>query len=321
MKIITDISQIRERPPFPVITIGNFDGVHLGHQALFNAVKKKAAANGGTSMVMTFEPHPLRVLDKDRNLPLITLYDQKMELINAQGIDMIICLPFDRKLAGMEPEDFVRGILVEGLGVKAIVIGYDYRFGRQGRGDRKLLMELGERYGFEVITLGPQENPELGVISSTRIRGYVSEGRVDEAPKLLGRPYTISGTVVRGKDRGGKLLGYPTANLRLLDELVPKRGVYAVRVRHAGETYSGVANIGFNPTFSDVGLSVEVHCFDFKSDIYDQMIRVEFVNRIREEKRFASVEELKDQIKKDCVLARELLRAQGIPAQAAGPCG
>jgi len=306
MTVIRDLKDLNKSYPYPIITIGNFDGVHLGHQALFDKIKSEAAAKSGTSMVLTFEPHPLRVLNHNNKLPLITLYDQKMELIEKQGIDVILCLDFTPELARVEPEDFVRDILVDKIGAKKVVIGYDYRFGHKGRGNRDLLIEMGREYDFEVETVEPQYSSDREIISSTRIRELVTEGQVDKAPDLLGRSYRVTGRVIRGLDRGGKLLGFPTANLKLVDELIPKQGVYAVRVTHQGRVYDGVANIGLNPTFGDVGLSVEVHCFDFNQDIYDQIINVDFTARLRDEKKFSGPDELKEQIRQDCQLARDI---------------
>ncbi|MBW2062969.1 MAG: bifunctional riboflavin kinase/FAD synthetase [Deltaproteobacteria bacterium] len=307
MPIIRNLEKLR-KSPHPVLTLGNFDGVHLGHQALFERVKQRAAATRGTSMVLTFEPHPMRVINKNNRLPLITLYEQKMELIEAQGMDAIICLDFTPELAQVEAEDFVRQILVKGIGVKLIIIGYDFRFGRKGRGNRDLLIKMGQEHGFSVETIGPQYSADQQIISSTRIREIITSGNVEKAPALLGRRYRIAGQVIRGRDRGGRLLGFPTANLRLIDELIPKTGVYAVKVIHADGLYDGVTNIGYNPTFGDVGFSVEVHCFDFDSDIYDQTIKIDFQARIRDEKKFSGPEELKDQITKDCQMAREILK-------------
>ncbi|MBW1710597.1 MAG: bifunctional riboflavin kinase/FAD synthetase [Deltaproteobacteria bacterium] len=307
MPIIRKLEDLNSNYPNPVITLGNFDGVHLGHQALFDLVKKRAAEIGGTSMVLTFEPHPIRVINKNKLLPLITLNEQKMELIESSGIDVIICLDFTPETARIEAEDFVRRFLVESIGVKLIIIGYDFRFGFQGRGNRDLLIEMGRQYGFSVETFGAQYNSNQQIISSTLVRELITAGEVEKAPALLGRHYRVTGQVVRGRDRGGKMLGFPTANLKVIDELIPKTGVYAVKVIHNDACYNGVANIGFNPTFGDVGLSVEVHCFDFDSDIYDQTLKVDFQARIRDEKKFSGPGELKEQIEKDCRLARGIL--------------
>lgn len=308
MAVIRSLNELNAQYPHPVLTIGNFDGVHLGHRALFDLVKEKAAQAGGVSMVMTFEPHPLRVLTRQNHPPLITLTDQKLELIEAAGIDVVICLEFNLDFAQIEAEDFVRDILVKRLGVKELVIGYDYRFGRKGRGNRDLLINLGNELGFSVHTVDAQPSSNGRIISSTLIREMVAAGQVEQAPALLGRPYRIAGRVVRGRDRGGRLLGFPTANLMLVDELIPKRGVYAVRVTWNGHRFDGVANIGYNPTFGDVGLSVEVHCFDFEGEIYDQVIKVDFIARIRDEKKFSGPAELANQIRTDCQTSRRILR-------------
>jgi riboflavin kinase/FMN adenylyltransferase len=289
------------------MTIGNFDGVHLGHQALFDQVNQRARAIDGTSMVLTFEPHPMRVLTSEKGPPLITLHDQKMALMQEAGVEVVVCLDFTKELAAMEPEEFVRRLLVDRVGVKELVIGYDFRFGRKGRGNRDLLIRLGGQYGFTVHIVSAQKGRNGAVPSSTRIRELVKEGRVEEAPKLLGRYYRITGRVIKGKGRGGPLLGFPTANLHLVDELVPKIGVYAVRVTLEGRQYDGVANIGRNPTFNDVGLSVEVHCFDFQESIYDRVIHVDFIARVRDEVRFPGPDALVEQIQKDCRLARNIL--------------
>ena len=310
MFLIRQLDELERQFPNPVLTIGNFDGVHLGHRVLFDMVKKRAADIDGTSMVMTFEPHPLRVLTNKKNPPLITLYDQKIELIEKAGIDVIICLEFTRALAALEPEEFVKDILVERIGVRELVIGYDYTFGHKARGKRELLIEMGRDYGFEVHTVSAQPGYNGVITSSTRIRHLVTSGEVDQAPELLGRYYRITGKVVRGQNRGGRLLGFPTANLNLVDELIPKVGVYAVRVTHRDRTYSGVANIGYNPTFGNMALSVEVHCFDFKEDIYDETIKVDFVARVRDEKKFSSPKDLAAQINRDCLLARDILKKE-----------
>ncbi|MFH1091359.1 MAG: riboflavin kinase, partial [Pseudomonadota bacterium] len=188
-----------------------------------------------------------------------------------------------------------------------IVIGYDYTFGHKGRGNREMLLDLGRKFGFTVHVVTAQPGPDGQIVSSTLIRDLVTSGHVAEAPSMLGRYYRLTGQVIRGLDRGGKLLGFPTANLRLVDELIPKTGVYAVKVTWQGRVYDGVANIGYNPTFGGVGLSVEVHCFDFKDSIYGDDIKVDFVARIRDERKFSGPDELSAQITRDCQYARQLL--------------
>jgi len=309
MDLVEHIDKIEKPYNNAVITIGNFDGVHIGHQALFHEVIEKADAIDGTSIVMTFEPHPVRVLKQNGHPPLITLYEQKVELIESSGIDVLICIPFTLEFAAISAEEFVKDILLTRIGMKAIVVGEDYTFGKNRKGDIKLLQTYAKNYGFEVIVadwiLALNKSPDR--ISSTRTRELVIEGRVAESQKLLGRYYQIRGVVTTGRNRGGRLLGFPTANIILHDELCPKTGVYAVTVEFGSKTHKGVANIGYSPTFDDHVFSVEVHLLDFNENIYDRKIRVNFIQRIRDEKKFSNISELSDQIKKDIVKARKIL--------------
>jgi riboflavin kinase / FMN adenylyltransferase len=309
MDLVEHIDKIEKPYNNAVITIGNFDGVHIGHQALFHEVIEKADTIDGTSIVMTFEPHPVRVLKQNGHPPLITLYEQKVELIESTGIDVLICIPFTLEFAAISAEEFVKDILLTRIGMKAIVVGEDYTFGKNRKGDIKLLQTYAKNYGFEVIVadwiLALNKSPDR--ISSTRTRELVIEGRVAEAQKLLGRYYQIRGVVTTGRNRGGRLLGFPTANIILHDELCPKTGVYAVTVEFGSITHKGVANIGYSPTFDDHVFSVEVHLLDFNEYIYDRKIRVNFIQRIRDEKKFSNISELSDQIKKDIVKARKIL--------------
>ena len=310
MEIIDHLSKITHPLPNAVITIGNFDGVHIGHQALFHEVTEKADSIHGTAIAMTFEPHPLRVLGKENNHPpLITLYEQKVELIERSGIDVLICVPFTRQFAAMSAQDFVGELLVGRIGVKAIVVGEDYSFGRNREGNIDFLNFWAPRYGFEVIVANwIKLSRQLAErISSTRIRELVMEGRMEQAQKMLGRHYQLRGTVVKGRDRGGKLLGIPTANINLSDELCPKNGIYAVTVEHGTKTYKGVANIGYSPTFEDHQFTVEVHLFNFNDTIYGEKIRVNIISRIRDEIKFAGIAELSEQIRKDIAAAQKIL--------------
>lgn len=308
MKIFDHLDKIQEPFKNAVITIGNFDGVHIGHQALFHEVIEKAEAIGGTSIAMTFEPHPIRVLKQNGDPPLITLYEQKVELIERTGIDVLICVPFTREFADMSADKFIRNLLVEKIGMKAIVVGEDYGFGKNREGNREMLKAYAPECGFEVIVAHwiKATKGAAGRISSTRIRELVTEGQMAEAEKMLGRHYQIRGRVVTGRDRGGKLLGIPTANINLHDELCPKTGIYAVTVECRGKRHQGVANIGYSPTFEDHEFTVEVHILDFDDNIYGDKIRVNFIQRIRDEKKFSSIEELIEQIHKDIAAAREI---------------
>ena len=305
MTIIYDVDKLEGPLTNPVLTIGNFDGVHKGHQILFDKVKERARAIGGKSAVITFDPHPIKVMKPGNGPPLITSVQQKLDLISEAGMDIIFCFPFTREFAFIPARDFVQDIRVEKIGVKEMVVGYDYAFGHKRKGNIGLLLEMGERLGFKVHEVNPIHlNSTL--VSSTSIRNFLQDGDIPEAKKLLGRNYQISGDVVKGKNRGGRLLGFPTANLEPIDELVPKRGVYAVTVDIEAKTYYGVSNIGYNPTFGDNALSVETHILDFSGDLIEKTIKVNFIQRLRDEKTFSGVEELTDNIAKDILQAREL---------------
>lgn len=309
MKIIQDIETIKEPFKSAVITIGNFDGVHIGHQALFHEVLEVADAMDGTAIAMTFEPHPIRVMTKNGYPPLITLVEQKTELIEKAGIDVLICIPFTIDFAAVSARTFVEDILVKRIGMKAIVVGQDYTFGNKREGNVDLLKRYADELGFKVIVADwiQSSTVDNDRISSTAIRTLVMNGQIVKAGKMLGRNYQIRGTVAHGRDRGGKLLGIPTANINLQDELCPKVGVYAVIVKYDGIRYPGVANIGYSPTFDDHVFTVEAHILDFKKDIYGQKIMVNFVERLRDEKKFSGISELVEQIDQDIAIARKIL--------------
>jgi riboflavin kinase/FMN adenylyltransferase len=309
MKVFNHLDQIKEPFKHAVITIGNFDGVHIGHQALFHEAIEKAESIGGQSVAMTFEPHPLRVMRQNNHPPLITLYEQKSELIERTGIDVLICVPFTLEFAALSAEQFVKNLLVKKIGMKAIVVGQDYSFGKNRQGDLDLLKSYGPECGFEVIVASWIKSARALAerISSTRIRELVTDGRMEQAEKMLGRNYQIRGKVVTGRDRGGKLLGIPTANINLHDELCPKTGIYAVTVECENKQLLGVANIGYSPTFEDHEFTVEVHILDFNENIYNKKIRVNFIKRIRDEIKFSNIDELIDQIKIDIAAARDIL--------------
>jgi riboflavin kinase/FMN adenylyltransferase len=311
MKIIGRLENITQPFKNAVITIGNFDGVHIGHQALFHEVIEKADAIDGTSIAMTFDPHPIRVLQKNNNPPLITLQEQKSELIERSGMDVLICIPFTKQFASLTAEDFIKNLLVDKIGMKAIIVGGDYAFGKNREGNLALLKSFASQLGYEVIVadwIKAAQNVS-DRISSTKIRELVMGGNIKPANKMLGRHYQIRGRVVKGRDRGGKLLGIPTANINLQDELCPKTGIYAVTVEYNNRIYKGVANIGYSPTFDDNEFTVEVHLLDFAENIYDEKIRVNFIERIRDEKKFADISELKEQINQDIKTADKILAA------------
>lgn len=307
MAIIYDLDELKSPLKNPVLTIGNFDGVHRGHVALFEKVKERAESLGGQSALMTFEPHPLKVMRPGNGPRLITTTRQKLELISDTGIEVIFCLPFTTDFAAISAREFIEDILVRKIGIKEIVVGYDYTFGHNREGNIQLLREAGEELGFAVHVMGPV-HIDGSLVSSTSIRRLVQEGKLPEANRLLGRAYQICGTVVRGKNRGGRLLGIPTANLKIADELTPKTGVYAVTVLVDGRTYPGVTNIGFNPTFGNGVLSVETHLLDFSGDLLGRTITLTFLERIRDERTFESINDLARQIARDILQARAILQ-------------
>ncbi|MCF8087723.1 MAG: bifunctional riboflavin kinase/FAD synthetase [Desulfotignum sp.] len=312
MLLVESLDRISTPFQNAVVTIGNFDGVHKGHQALLKQVISKAKKISGTSVALTFEPHPLRALGIDTP-PVITRHDQKMELLDASGIDVVMCLLFDKAFADIPAREFIEKILVDKIGMKAIIIGPDYTFGKNRTGNIDLLREQGPILGFETIVADWIKDPASRThrISSTRIRQIVMDGQVEQARQFLGRHYQIRGKVVRGRSRGGSQLGFPTANIKLHDELCPKFGVYAVTVETIYGNFMGVANIGYSPTFDDHIFTIEVHILDFDQDLYDTRIRVNMVARLRDETKFADIRELSAQIRKDIDTAKEILLKNG----------
>jgi len=309
MQVFIGIDKVNRRLEKPVLTIGNFDGVHLGHQALFQKVKQTAKDLKGESVVMTFDPHPLEVLSSGNGPFFITDHERKLQLIENCEIDVTIVVPFSHVFARMTARDFVKNILVDRIGVKALVVGYDYKFGHGREGDIDFLRNLGREYGFRVEAVTGIKKDET-VVSSTAIRQFIQKGQLREANALLGRPYEISGFVVKGRDRGGRVLGFPTANICLSRQAPPKTGVYAVEVEVSGKRHGGAANLGYNPTFGNTDLSLEVHIFDFNEEIYDKPITIRFIDRLRDEKRFSGPAELAVQIEKDIQTARRILAAR-----------
>jgi riboflavin kinase/FMN adenylyltransferase len=307
MAVIYDLEGLEQPLKNPVLTIGNFDGVHRGHLVLFEKVKERARDIDGQSAVMTFQPHPIRVMMPGNGPPLITPIEQKLRLIEDTGIDVIFCIPFTKRFAEITARDFVTHILLVKIGVRELVVGYDYTFGYQRQGNIALLQEMGKQLDFKVHVVEPVR-VEGALVSSTSIRNLVREGNLSEAKKLLGRDYQIRGTVIKGKNRGGRLLGFPTANLELVDELIPNVGVYAVKVLIDEKAYKGLTNIGYNPTFGNGPLSVETHLLDFSEDLLGKTIRVDFLQRLRDERTFTTPKDLAEQIDQDVSRAREFFQ-------------
>lgn len=288
-----------------VVTIGNFDGVHLGHREIFRKLKSSAKEIGGVSVVITFDPHPLKVVPSTRTVSLINTLDEKITLIEASGIDFLLIINFDPDFAAMSAADFVERILVGKIGLKRLIIGYDYAFGKQREGNVSLLKKLGLQFTFEVEELLPISDGSI-IYSSSLIREMIADGAVAEVIRYLGRNFSIAGRVVHGANRG-KSLGFPTANIATDKELIPADGVYAVKVKIEDRLYDAACNIGFNPTFDSVRKTIEVFIFDLDEDLYGKEIRVYFFERLRSEQRFDSINELAAAITADVARCRKIL--------------
>ncbi len=309
MKIIRDLDNIKEPFSNACVTIGNFDGVHLGHQLLFEEVVQRASRCQGTSVAMTFDPHPLQVL-RPEGIKLISTCDQKAELIEHAGLDVLVIIPFSMKFAGIKADFFVDEILLKTIGVKELVVGYDYAFGKGRGGNIEFLRKQGDEKGFAVTVVEAHYENDM-LVSSTKVRELVSEGRMADARILLGRYYQIRGEVQLGKQRGGKEIGFPTANLHIdREDLIPRMGVYVCQVICEGKCYGGVLNIGVNPTFGEDRLVAETHIFDFDQDIYGKPIKVNLLRFLRGEQKFSGITELSAQIAKDVEQAKEILVQQ-----------
>ncbi|MEM1115626.1 MAG: bifunctional riboflavin kinase/FAD synthetase [Bacteroidota bacterium] len=297
------------REPASVVTTGTFDGVHLGHQAIVRYLVERTREIGGIPTVVTFDPHPREIL-RGEAVPLLTTLDERAERLARLGVERFVVLPFSRDLSLLEPEDYVRDVLVERIGMQDIVIGYDHRFGRQARGDRALLNRLGADLGFTVDVIPEQVEGDV-TVSSTAIRRLLDAGDARGAAALLGRPYRITGPVVRG-DQRGRTIGYPTANVHPSNarKMIPRLGVYAVRV-HLGDgtEAEGMMNVGRRPTFeTDGATTVEVHLFDVDRDLYGRTLAVDVIARLRDEVRFDGPEALVAQLGRDAVAAKARLR-------------
>ncbi len=305
MQIILDTNSIEKPIESAVLAIGNFDGVHLGHQELLRAAREEASAIGGKAIALTFWPHPITLHSEREFAPIQTL-EERLESIGLYNIDIAAVMRFDTGLASTGPEEFVTGQLLKRFDLKTVIIGFNHNFGRNRSGNADTMNRLGEKYGFRVIALEAVDFKGAPV-SSSRIRRALSEGRIEEVNELMGRRYRLGGKVVKGFGRGSRLLGFPTANIEAGIRQTPCEGIYATYVHLNGERYMGALNIGRNPTFKAQALSLEVFILDFDRDIYGQDIKLEFVRRIREERRFANHEELRRQIERDVLEVRSVL--------------
>jgi riboflavin kinase / FMN adenylyltransferase len=309
MDVIRGIENIPADLRCAVVTIGNFDGIHLGHQLIIRRLVEEARREECPAVVISFDPHPKMVLHPERRpFYLITSLDEKIDLLAGLGVDAFIVIPFSLEYARTTAEEFVRGVLAERLHIRRIIIGHDYTFGRGKEGDEAFLSSIGRRLGFGVQVMNAVQVGET-TVSSTRIREALLAGEVHLAASLLGRPYNLGGRVVAGHRRGVRL-GFPTANISPSKELVPARGVYAVQVLLEGIRRQGALSIGINPTFTDEKRSIEVYILDFQKDIYDKTLDMLFIERLRDEIRFDSPEELVAQIDRDIAQVREILRTE-----------
>lgn len=301
MKIFYSVEDL-EKFEKPVLTIGNYDGIHIGHKKIIKKVIELALKIKGTSMLMTFEPHPLSILKPEKLIGRITPFHIKKKIIEENGIDVLIVMEFNNELRQMSPEDFFNKILIEKIGIKGLIVGYDFKFGKGGLGNintLKKLCDLKSIY-FESVDAITLDNDKVG---SNRIRKMLIEGEVYRASKLLGNLYFIEGRVVKGEGRGNKL-GFPTINIETTYEIIPKEGVYITEVEFDSKKYPSVTNIGFNPTFDGKHLTIETHIIDFTGDLYGKDIILYFHKRLRTEIKFTSVYDLKNQIQTDINGAR-----------------
>jgi len=288
------------RPPWlvhPVIALGNFDGLHRGHLKIIERVKRGAAEHGGTPMAMTFDPHPPRIVRPDKAPPLLMTKAQRIEALHRAGVHCVAVVRFTKELSQWDADTFVRKVLVDWLRVSEVWVGANFLFGHERSGTFSVLRGLGLSYGFRADKIDPVRYKDF-VVSSTRIRRLVGEARMDEAAALLGRAYYVDGTIVEGRRRGREL-GFPTANLQTENELVPPNGVYATIMTIDGVVHGGVTNIGMRPTFGETTPTIETHVLDYSGDLYGHTVRLAFVQRLRDERRFEDVDALRAQIDAD----------------------
>ncbi len=290
-----------------VVTIGTFDGVHIGHKAILKQLMDTAELENLDSVLLTFFPHPRMVLQKETQIKLINTIDERKELMNKTGLDQLIIHPFTKEFSRLTALEFVRDVLVNRIHIKKIIIGYDHRFGRNRTATIEDLKEFGKTYDFEVIEISAQQLDEVA-ISSTKIRKAIETGDIETANNFLGYSFMLSGTIVKGKGIG-KTLDFPTANLKIEEsyKLIPKKGVYVVQSEISGKTVFGLTNIGTNPTVGGREKTIETFFLNFNEDLYNRPIRLEFLTRIRDEKNFNSVEELKKAIRNDEDFARNFI--------------
>lgn len=295
-----------------VLTVGTFDGVHEGHKVLIKSVVERANEISARSVIVTFDPHPRDIINPGLDgIKLLSTLSERCELLADLGIDEMIVIPFDRDFSLLSSEEFIRDIIFKKIGVREFIIGYDHQFGKDREGTIETVRSLGKELGFRANVITRQE-VENQTVSSTSIRKALQdEGNVEKATKFLGRHYILHGTVVHGDKRGGSI-GFPTANIHVdqTKKVVPKKGVYAVWIRVDGEYYPAMMNIGKRPTFEGEHLTVEVHIFEFDQDIYGKEVQTQFVKRLRDEKKFSGIDELKNQLERDKSKAEKILKSK-----------
>lgn len=309
MKIYRGIAEFKGTD-FPVVTVGTFDGVHLGHQKIINRLKEVAEEKGGETVVITFEPHPRSVIYPDSwNLKLINSPQKKTELLQKTGIDHLVILPFTKELANMTSYEFIRQILVEGIKMKSIVVGFDHHFGKDRLGNHHSLRDFGNSLDFEVEEVSPMYIDGVAV-SSSKIRNALNEGDIRTANRYLGYTYSIQGKVIPGY-QVGRTMGFPTANIEVDDslKLITANGVYACRIQWKGREFNGMGNIGNRPTLDRNDHTVEVHIFDFDHEIYGDLLIISWMDRIRDEVRFADLEALRRQLEQDRITVLTILES------------
>jgi riboflavin kinase/FMN adenylyltransferase len=303
MKVLRTLASFKRIKP-PVVTLGNFDGIHLGHQSIFKRLKERARKLRCPSVVYTFDPHPLKVVGSGKSPPLILDMEDKIELIESFGIDYLVLARFTEAFAAKHPAEFVGEVLVDGLKAAEVLVGRNFSFGKGRAGNVRYLKTLSGEYGFHVEVVPPVKRSGA-VVSSSRVRAMVLGGDLRRAGALLGRPLSIKGRVAKGS-RIGQSIGFPTANLEVSSELVPSNGVYAARVKLGRKAHNALVNIGVAPTVKRGARCVEVHLLDFKANIYGRRMEVAFLKRLRDETRFATKEALACQIKKDVGKAKKV---------------
>ncbi|MEA3470693.1 MAG: bifunctional riboflavin kinase/FAD synthetase [Thermodesulfobacteriota bacterium] len=305
MKIIRKIDYITQEYRDSNVTIGNFDGIHLGHQEILRKTVKESKEANRRSIVITFDPHPKKIIHPERRpFFLLSTLDEKLRLIESFNIDIVILISFTAEFSKTTAEEFVRNILWDKLHLNKLFIGYDYAFGKNKGGNAAFLRTFGEKLGFQVEEIGAVMVDET-IVSSTNVRLSILKGDVRGASRMLERPYNVSGTVVKGFRRGTEI-GFPTANIES-EKVIPAEGVYAIIAEVEENRYQGVINIGYNPTFGNEELSMEVHLLDFQGDIYEKKIDIQFIDRLRDEIKFDSPEKLVVQIQKDIASAKKIL--------------